>query len=73
MNIKQALEVLNPDHKRPQLREQREAYKTLKQGIEEMQRDLDLATGNYTISIGSTDAGSNEDIQLDSDGNLNFG
>ena len=48
MNIEQALEALNPENQRPRLAEQRQAYQVLKQGIKDMQRDLDLATGNYT-------------------------
>jgi hypothetical protein len=48
MNIEQALKVFNPDNQKQPLPQQREAYQTLKQGIEDMQRDLDLATGNYT-------------------------
>jgi hypothetical protein len=48
MNIEQALEALNPENQRPRLAEQRIAYQVLKQGIKDMQRDLDLVTGNYT-------------------------
>ena len=48
MNIEQALDIFNPDHPKPPLPQQRQAYQVLMQGIKDLQRDLDLATGNYT-------------------------
>ena len=60
MNIEQALEVFNPNHTPPHREQQIKAYQVLKQGIRDLQRDLDLATGNYTISSARTDAGEDQ-------------